>query len=177
MPVPMKPTPTGPVPAISEFNQGGPPRSSSGVWSVGFGLGTTVRFEHHRDEGGASEHSQSSNRGIAGPDHRAARLRRDDPCPPGWRRGCAPVSAAYAFAGNIRSLAQLRALTDEIYAANPRAVVAVDEEGGEVTRLLSPAPAPPYPGNAVLGRIDDLEVTRAVAEQVGWRACAGSDAT
>ncbi len=72
------------------------------------------------------------------------------------------------FAGNITSLAQLRALTDEIYAANPRAVVAVDEEGGEVTRLFARAGSP-YPGNAVLGRIDDLEVTRAVAEQVGWQ--------
>jgi beta-N-acetylhexosaminidase len=72
------------------------------------------------------------------------------------------------FAGNITSLAQLRALTEEIYAANPQAVVAVDEEGGEVTRLFARAGSP-YPGNAVLGRIDDLEVTRTVAEQVGWQ--------
>lgn len=72
------------------------------------------------------------------------------------------------FAGNITSLAQLRTLTDAIYAANPRAVVAVDEEGGDVTRLFARAGSP-YPGNAVLGRIDDLALTRTVAAQVGWQ--------
>jgi beta-N-acetylhexosaminidase len=72
------------------------------------------------------------------------------------------------FAGNVTSLTQLRALTDAIYAANPRAVVAVDEEGGEVTRLFARAGSP-YPGNAVLGRIDDLTVTRTVATNVGWQ--------
>jgi beta-N-acetylhexosaminidase len=72
------------------------------------------------------------------------------------------------FAGNIESLAQLRVLTDAIYAANPQAVVAVDEEGGDVTRLFARSGSP-YPGNAVLGRIDDVEVTRALAEQVGWQ--------
>jgi beta-N-acetylhexosaminidase len=72
------------------------------------------------------------------------------------------------FAGNIASLAQLRELTDAIYAANPRAVVAVDEEGGDVTRLFARTGSP-YPGNAVLGRIDDVTVTRTVAMQVGWQ--------
>jgi beta-N-acetylhexosaminidase len=72
------------------------------------------------------------------------------------------------FASNIASLAQLRELTDAIYAANPRAVVAADEEGGDVTRLFARAGSP-YPGNAVLGRIDDLTVTRRVAVQVGWQ--------
>jgi beta-N-acetylhexosaminidase len=72
------------------------------------------------------------------------------------------------FAGNIASLAQLRGLTDSIYAANPRALVAVDEEGGDVTRLFGRAGSP-YPGNALLGRIDDVNVTRTVATQVGWQ--------
>jgi beta-N-acetylhexosaminidase len=72
------------------------------------------------------------------------------------------------FAPNISSLAQLRELTDVIYAANPRVVVAVDEEGGDVTRLFAREGAP-YPGNAVLGRIDDLTVTRTVAQHVGWQ--------
>jgi beta-N-acetylhexosaminidase len=72
------------------------------------------------------------------------------------------------FAGNITSLAQLRDLTDAIYAANPRAVVAVDEEGGDVTRLFARAGSP-YPGNALLGRIDDVNVTRMVANDVGWQ--------
>jgi beta-N-acetylhexosaminidase len=72
------------------------------------------------------------------------------------------------FAGNIVSLEQLRELTEAIYAANPAAVVAVDEEGGDVTRLFARTGSP-YPGNAALGRIDDLELTRAVAGQVGWQ--------
>jgi beta-N-acetylhexosaminidase len=62
----------------------------------------------------------------------------------------------------------LHTVTDAIYAANPRAIVAVDEEGGDVTRLFARTGSP-YPGNAVLGRIDDVDVTRAVAEQVGWQ--------
>ena len=33
----------------------------------------------------------------------------------------------------------------------------------------SPGAGSPYPGNAVLGRIDDLDVTRTVAAQVGWQ--------
>jgi beta-N-acetylhexosaminidase len=72
------------------------------------------------------------------------------------------------FAGNITSPAQLRGLTDAIFAANPRALVAVDEEGGDVTRLFAQVGSP-YPGNALLGRIDDLTVTRTVASQVGWQ--------
>ena len=72
------------------------------------------------------------------------------------------------FAGNITSLDQLRGLTDAIFSANPRAVVAVDEEGGDVTRLFARAGSP-YPGNALLGRIDNVNVTRTVATHVGWQ--------
>ena len=72
------------------------------------------------------------------------------------------------FAGNIASLSQLRELTDAIYAENPRALVAVDEEGGDVTRLFA-STGSPYPGNAVLGRIDDPGITRTVAAQIGWQ--------
>src|SRR6185437_10671308 len=38
------------------------------------------------------------------------------------------------FGQNVESVGQLRALTDAIYAANPDAIVAIDEEGGDVTR-------------------------------------------
>ncbi|SDV01852.1 beta-N-acetylhexosaminidase [Microlunatus sagamiharensis] len=71
------------------------------------------------------------------------------------------------FARNIAGHDQLAALTAEIRAANPDAVVALDEEGGDVTRLFADAGSP-FPGNAVLGRIDDLDLTRAVAAEVGW---------
>ena len=44
-------------------------------------------------------------------------------------------AASACSAMNIESREQLRALTDAIRAANPRAVIAIDEEGGDVTRL------------------------------------------
>jgi len=71
------------------------------------------------------------------------------------------------FATNIESRSQLRELTDAIRAANPFALIAIDEEGGDVTRLYSDQGSP-YPGNALLGRIDDLDLTKSVAAAVGW---------
>ncbi|WP_062076839.1 beta-N-acetylhexosaminidase [Demequina globuliformis] len=71
------------------------------------------------------------------------------------------------FGTNVSSPEQLRGLTDRIYAANPRAVVAIDEEGGDVSRLYQ-REGSPYPGCAILGRLDNLEATRAVGTQVGW---------
>ena len=70
------------------------------------------------------------------------------------------------FGQNISSAAQLRALTDAIYAANPEAIVAIDEEGGDVTRLYYESGSP-YPGNAVLGRLGDAAYTEDVARRVG----------
>jgi beta-N-acetylhexosaminidase len=70
------------------------------------------------------------------------------------------------FATNVASPAQLRDLTAAIREANPAAVIAIDEEGGDVTRLHQ-AVGSPYPGNAILGRLDDVEYTREVAATVG----------
>lgn len=69
------------------------------------------------------------------------------------------------FAENIASPEQLRELTAAIRRANPRALIAIDEEGGDVSRLHA-ATGSPYPGNAVLGRIDDLELTASVGAAV-----------
>jgi beta-N-acetylhexosaminidase len=71
------------------------------------------------------------------------------------------------FAQNISSPEQLRALTDAIMAANPDAIIAIDEEGGDVTRLFASTGAP-FPGNAVLGRLDDLDTTHDTAAAIGW---------
>jgi beta-N-acetylhexosaminidase len=71
------------------------------------------------------------------------------------------------FAQNISSPEQLRALTDAIMAENPSAIIAIDEEGGDVTRLFA-ARAAPFPGNAVLGRLDDVDATRGTAATIGW---------
>ncbi|KQO94463.1 beta-N-acetylhexosaminidase [Leifsonia sp. Leaf264] len=78
------------------------------------------------------------------------------------------------FGMNIVSRAQLRSLTDAVRAANPLAVIAIDEEGGDVTRLYYDQGSP-YPGPAVLGRLDDLELTervgRTVAEELTAVGC------
>lgn len=71
------------------------------------------------------------------------------------------------YAENISSPAQLRSLTDAIMAENPHAIIAIDEEGGDVTRLFA-ATGAPFPGNAVLGRLDDLDTTRDTAAAIGW---------
>ena len=71
------------------------------------------------------------------------------------------------FAQNISSLGQLRDLTGAIMDANPYAIIAIDEEGGDVTRLFA-ATGAPFPGNAVLGRLDDLDTTRDTAAAIGW---------
>jgi beta-N-acetylhexosaminidase len=52
-------------------------------------------------------------------------------------------------------------------AANPYAIIAVDEEAGDVTRLFA-ATGAPFPGNAVLGRLDDVDTTRDTAVAIGW---------
>lgn len=71
------------------------------------------------------------------------------------------------FAQNISSPEQLRALTDAITDANPDAIIAIDEEGGDVTRLFASTGAP-FPGNAVLGRLDDLDTTHDTGVAIGW---------
>lgn len=69
------------------------------------------------------------------------------------------------FGENIRGPAQLRELTAAIRRANPAALIAIDEEGGDVTRLYYDRGSP-HPGNAVLGRLDDPELTAAVARSI-----------
>lgn len=77
----------------------------------------------------------------------------------------AGLAGVCVFGDNIVSVPQLRALTDAIRAANPDAVIAIDEEGGDVTRLYFDTGAP-FPGPAVLGRIDDLDLTESVGRAV-----------
>ncbi|MHA6695488.1 glycoside hydrolase family 3 protein [Homoserinimonas sp. A520] len=79
------------------------------------------------------------------------------------RRGLAGVCL---FGDNIESFAQVKSLTAAILDANPHAVIAIDEEGGDVTRLFYDVGSP-YPGNAVLGRMDDPAYTARVALDVG----------
>ncbi len=69
------------------------------------------------------------------------------------------------YGENVVSLGQLAALVGEIRRAKPDALIAIDEEGGDVTRLHY-VDGSPYPGAALLGRIDDLELTSRVGRAV-----------
>jgi len=91
--------------------------------------------------------------GTTLPDWLAARLR-------------AGLAGVCLFGENVESRDQLRALTAAITAANPHALIAIDEEGGDVSRLYQSTGAP-FPGNALLGRINDLDYTARVATAVG----------
>ncbi|MEU8236692.1 glycoside hydrolase family 3 N-terminal domain-containing protein [Actinoplanes missouriensis] len=70
------------------------------------------------------------------------------------------------FATNVNDPAQLAALTGTLRTARPDVLVAIDEEGGDVTRLGHRAGSP-YPGNAALGAVDDPDLTRRVYAAIG----------
>jgi beta-N-acetylhexosaminidase len=70
------------------------------------------------------------------------------------------------FGTNVESPAQLADLTGTLRAAVADAVIAIDEEGGDVTRIAH-RHGSPYPGNAALGAIDDTGLTEAVYAALG----------
>ncbi len=74
--------------------------------------------------------------------------------------------AVCVYGGNVRDARQLRELGTTLREASPGALIAIDEEGGEVTRLHY-LEGSPYPGAAVLGRIDDTEYTAEIGARVG----------
>ncbi len=67
---------------------------------------------------------------------------------------------------NIDSPEQLAMLTAMLRAAGAEPVIAIDEEGGDVTRIAHRRGSP-YPGNAALGAIDDAGLTEAVYAALG----------
>ena len=70
------------------------------------------------------------------------------------------------FGTNVESPAQLADLTGTLRAAVADTVIAIDEEGGDVTRVAHRLGSP-YPGNAALGAIDDVDLTEAVYAALG----------
>lgn len=78
----------------------------------------------------------------------------------------AGMRSVCVYGENVASTEQLRGLGAELRAACPEALIAIDEEGGEATRLHY-LEGSPYPGAAVLGRIDDLTYTESIGERVG----------
>ncbi|MBF9067564.1 glycoside hydrolase family 3 protein [Streptacidiphilus sp. NEAU-YB345] len=88
--------------------------------------------------------------------------------PPDWLRrhlgeGLGSVAL---FARNVTDPQQLAALTAELRRENPHVLVAIDEEGGDVTRLEA-GNGSSWPGNLALGAVDDPELTRDVARELG----------
>ncbi len=96
---------------------------------------------------------------------------------PAWvlRRAAAGLGGVCLYARNVASPAQLAALNAGLHAENPGLVIAIDEEGGDVTRLEA-ATGSSYPGNLALGAVDDVVLTRSVARSMGADlAAAGID--
>ena len=97
--------------------------------------------------------------------------------PPDWvlRRAAAGLGGVCLYARNVSSTSQLKAMSERLHTENAGLVIAIDEEGGDVTRLEA-ATGSSYPGNLALGAVDDFELTRAVAGSIGAElAAAGID--
>jgi len=88
--------------------------------------------------------------------------------PPEWARRLARegIGGFALFGYNIADLEQVAALTAALRVERPDMIIATDEEGGDVTRL-SYAHGSRYPGNAALGVVDDLALTRDVYRAIG----------
>ncbi|MEU4997173.1 glycoside hydrolase family 3 protein [Streptomyces sp. NPDC021622] len=92
---------------------------------------------------------------------------------PDWllRRIGEGLASVGLFGRNIASPAQLAALTAQLRAERDDVLVAIDEEGGDVTRLEVRSGSS-FPGNHALGAVDDTALTRDVAAELGRRLAA-----
>ncbi|MEU5365954.1 glycoside hydrolase family 3 protein [Streptomyces sp. NPDC005925] len=92
---------------------------------------------------------------------------------PDWllRRLGEGLASVGLFGRNIASPAQLAALTAQLRSERDDVLVAIDEEGGDVTRL-EVRTGSSFPGNHALGAVDDVELTRDVAAELGRRLAA-----
>ncbi|MFF3242744.1 glycoside hydrolase family 3 protein [Streptomyces sp. NPDC002870] len=89
---------------------------------------------------------------------------------PDWllRRIGEGLSAVGLFGRNIVTPGQLSALVAQLRAERGDVLVAIDEESGDVTRL-EVRNGSSFPGNYALGVVDDTDLTRAVARELGRR--------
>jgi beta-N-acetylhexosaminidase len=87
---------------------------------------------------------------------------------PDWVRGWLDrgLGGVCLFSRNVAGPEQLSALTAALRAGRDDVLVAIDEEGGDVTRLeLSTGSS--YPGAWALGVVDDVALTERVAASIG----------
>ncbi|MEV1062532.1 glycoside hydrolase family 3 protein [Streptomyces sp. NPDC050263] len=89
---------------------------------------------------------------------------------PDWllRRLGEGLASVGLFGRNIASPEQLAALTAQLRAERGDVLVAIDEEGGDVTRL-EVRTGSSFPGNHALGAVDDVSLTLEVAAELGRR--------
>ncbi|MDG4792669.1 glycoside hydrolase family 3 N-terminal domain-containing protein [Micromonospora sp. WMMD1082] len=90
------------------------------------------------------------------------------PVPPDWAVDLVADGLAghTLFGTNIHEPAQVSASTAALRTGRSDVLIAIDEEGGDVTRLAH-ATGSPYPGNAALGAIGDVTLTRRVYQAIG----------
>jgi beta-N-acetylhexosaminidase len=92
---------------------------------------------------------------------------------PDWllRRLGEGLASVGLFGRNIDSPGQLAALTARLRTERDDVLVAIDEEGGDVTRLEARTGSS-FPGNHALGAVDDVALTLEVAAELGRRLAA-----
>ncbi|MBC2904858.1 glycoside hydrolase family 3 protein [Streptomyces cupreus] len=92
---------------------------------------------------------------------------------PDWilRRLGEGLASVGLFGRNIATPEQVAALTAQLRAEREDVLVAIDEEGGDVTRL-EVRTGSSFPGNHALGAVDDTDLTREVAHELGRRLAA-----
>ncbi|MEV4113966.1 glycoside hydrolase family 3 N-terminal domain-containing protein [Nonomuraea sp. NPDC049695] len=88
--------------------------------------------------------------------------------PPDWlrRRLGDGLAGVVLFSRNLADPAQVARLTAALRAENPSVLVGTDEESGEVTRL-EVATGSSRPGGYALGVVDDVDLTEALARDLG----------
>ncbi|MFJ3902907.1 glycoside hydrolase family 3 protein [Streptomyces sp. NPDC090025] len=87
---------------------------------------------------------------------------------PDWvrRRIAEGLGGVALYHDNVTGIGQLAQLTSELRGERVDVLIAIDEEGGDVTRLEI-ARGSSWPGNHALGRVDDTDLTRQVAAGIG----------
>ena len=90
------------------------------------------------------------------------------PAAPGWaaRLLAEGLAGHTLFGTNVADPVQVGELTAELRTVRRDALIAIDEEGGDVTRMAHRTGSP-YPGNAALGAVDDPALTRTVYAAIG----------
>lgn len=88
--------------------------------------------------------------------------------PPRWMLAALQggLAGVTLFGPNVADPEQIALLTAALRGATDEPVIAIDEEGGDVTRVTYWSGSP-YPGNAALGAIDDPELTGRVHRAIG----------